>query len=151
MLAIDRTTCTRCVGTDEAVDRAIAQAAPALAAMDIAVEVRHPLVDSEDTAARLRLVSSPTIRIDGADIQPQVSESVCAPCSDLTTAGQVDCRVWIWQGEEFTSPPEGLVVEALMRAALSPAPEKDERPFTLPANLRAFFSQKKRPGAGCCG
>lgn len=149
LLYLDRDVCTRCRGADAALDAAAAAASPALQAMGIALDVRRTLVDTEDLAERLRLVTSPTIRVDGHDIAPAVEESVCESCGDLMTAGSVDCRVWSWRGERHASPPEGLIVEALLRVALAPPqrPGPDDG-YVLPANLRSFF-HNRAPGCGC--
>lgn len=149
LLYLDRDVCTRCRGADAALDAAAAAASPALRAMGIALDVRRTLVDTEDLAERLRLVTSPTIRIDGHDIAPAVEESACESCGNLMTSGSVDCRVWPWRGERHTSPPEGLIVEALLRAALAPPqrPEADDG-YVLPENLRGFF-HNRAPGCGC--
>jgi hypothetical protein len=153
LLYLDRDVCTRCRGADETLDAAVASATPALRAMGIALEVRRTLVDSEEAAERLRLITSPTIRIDDRDIAPLVEESACESCGDLMTSGSVDCRVWLWRGEQYTSPPEGLIVEALMRAALAPREQPPVPPsdFALPENLRSFFKLRKAraAGAGC--
>ncbi|MGE5504139.1 MAG: DUF2703 domain-containing protein, partial [Actinomycetota bacterium] len=118
LLYIDRDVCTRCQGADTALDEALADAVPVLRAMGIEVEVRRTLVETENMAIEHRLESSPTIRINGQDIQPQVEETVCESCGTLVASGAVDCRVWTWQGQQFTAPPKGLIVEALMRAAV---------------------------------
>ncbi len=153
LLYLDRDVCTRCRGADETLDAAVASATPALRAMEIALEVRRTLIDSEEAAERLRLITSPTIRIDDRDIAPLVEESACESCGDLMTSGSVDCRVWFWRGEQYTSPPEGLIVEALMRVALAPReqPPVPSSDFALPENLRSFFRLRKAgaAGAGC--
>lgn len=148
LLFLDRDVCTRCRGADDALDAAVAAAAPALRALGVTMAVRRVLVESEAIAERVRLVTSPTIRIDGRDIAP-VAESLCESCGDLMTSGAVDCRVWTWRGAEFTAPPEGLIVEALLRAALAPpGPPEGAEGFALPENLRQFF-RHRAPGCGC--
>lgn len=150
LLYLDRDVCTRCRGADETLAAAVASATPALRAMGITLEVRRTLVDAEEAAQRLRLITSPTIRIDGRDIAPLVEESTCESCGDLMTSGSVGCRVWLWRGEQYTSPPEALIVEALMRAALAPREQPSALPsdFALPENLRSFFKLRKAGAAG---
>lgn len=153
LLYIDIDTCSRCQGADAALDSALADAAPALAALDVDLSVTRTLVDSEDVARARRLTSSPSIRIDGRDIQPDFEESDCASCGTLVSSGSVDCRVWRWRDIKDTAPPKGLIVEALLRAAL--APEPGEPPsaadFTLPDNLLRFFQSRKPSKAASCG
>lgn len=119
--------------------------------MDIEVEVRRTLVETEDMAIEHRLESSPTIRINGQDIHPQVEESTCESCGTLVASGAVDCRVWTWQGQQFTSPPKGLIVEALMRAAVAPPTSTEGTAYSVPENLRLFFKNRSaaRTGCGC--
>lgn len=150
LLYLDRDVCTRCRGAEDALNGALADASPALDAMGFEVEVRRILVDSEEAARRLQFRSSPTIRIDGHDIQPEIRESSCESCSSLVKAGNVDCREWTWRGERYTSPPKGMIVEALMRTAASPQQAVPEKSYELPANLHNFF-QNRSSTANTCG
>lgn len=149
LLYIDRDVCTRCQGADTVLDEALADAVPVLRAMGIEVEVRRTLVETEDMAIEHRLESSPTIRINGQDIQPEVEETTCESCGTLVASGAVDCRVWTWQGQQFASPPKGLIVEALMKAAVAPPTSAEDTPYSVPENLRLFFQNKSTDGTGC--
>lgn len=143
MFYVDIDTCTRCRGTGDSLDRALAAARPALEALEVEVEVSRTLVDGPEQAEAVRLETSPTIRVDGRDIQPDPEESQCESCGDLMTEGAVDCRVWTWRGSRHTEPPAGLIVEALLKAALSP-PAEARPPYALPDNLRRFFANRRR-------
>lgn len=68
MLALDLTTCTRCVGTLANLEQAIAAVGQVLESTGATVRLRKILVESEETARRHRFVSSPTIRIAGRDL-----------------------------------------------------------------------------------
>jgi Domain of unknown function (DUF2703) len=149
LLYLNRDVCTRCRGADDALDAALADASPALQAMGVGVDVRRILVDSEDTARRLHFRTSPTIRINGNDIQPEFSESSCESCGSLMNRGDVDCREWTWRGERYASPPKGLIVEALMRAAALPQGELPKGSYSFPDNLRNFFQNRKSAAGGC--
>lgn len=131
-------------GAEHALNGALADASPALDAMGFEVEVRRIVVGSEETARSLHFRSSPTIRIDGHDIQPEIVESSCESCTDLVESGNVDCREWTWRGERYSSPPKGMIVEALMRAAASPQQGVHEKSYDLPANLHDFFKTAVR-------
>ena len=150
LLYLDRDVCTRCRGAEDALNGALADTSAAVDAMGFEVEVRRILVESEEAARRLQFRSSPTIRIDGHDIQPEIGESSCESCSSLVKSGNVDCREWTWRGERYTSPPKGTIVEALMRAAASPQQAVPEKSYDLPANLHDFF-QNRSPTAKACG
>lgn len=150
LLYIDIDTCDRCQGAEAALDAALAAAEPALAALGIAVRLRKTLVEGEEQARTLRLVSSPSIRIDGHDIQPDLREDLCGTCSTLPGQSAVECRVWTWRGEDHQAPPAGMIVEALLRAATSgEAPARADADFAVPENLRGFFRNKMKK-MGCC-
>lgn len=140
---IDIDTCDRCQGARGALREAVDAVAQPLAAMGVTVRLTETLVQSAEQAEAVALYSSPSIRIDGVDIQPAVHETTCNACSSLPNQASVDCREWTYQGEQFTSPPKGLIVKALMDAALSPpAPPPRYDDYVMPANLRAFFANK---------
>ena len=88
LLYLNRDVCTRCRGADDALDAALADASPALEAMGVGVDVRRILVDSEDTARRLHFQTSPTIRINGSDIQPEFSEKFLQILRQLGELGE---------------------------------------------------------------
>ncbi len=112
-------------------------------------------VQSEEQALALGFISSPTIRINGRDIQLEVRESLCESCGDLC-GDDVDCRVWVYHGKEYSVPPKGLIIEAILREVYKEpgenAPETT-RPAELPENLKKFFAAQRKKvlsgGRGC--
>jgi len=124
-LYLDNEVCARCRGTEANLEAALAEVSGA------DVVLRKTLVESEEQAIRLGLTSSPTIRVNGRDLAPELRESRCEPC------GGVDCRVWVWKGREYTEAPKAMIVEAILREAA----------FELPENLRRIFAAR---GASCC-
>jgi Domain of unknown function (DUF2703) len=134
---------------------------PVLDEAGIEVAVRKVLVGSEEQARRWRLVSSPTIRVNDRDVAGELTESACGPCSDLC-GDQTLCRVWRYQGREYTAAPVGLLVDAILGQAYGPHRGPGELPgghaaaasatpgngvFELPENLRAFFARgRASPG-----
>lgn len=158
LLALDLDTCGRCTGTGANLDSAIATVAAVLREADVEVEVRKTVVTTAAQAEQLRFESSPTIRINGRDIALELRESNCGDCGDICGCeGQVDCRVWVWRGEEHVEAPKALIIDAVLRAysqAWAPAPSTGRR-FQLPENLRTFFDGKARVAAptsneDCC-
>ena len=144
---IDLTTCGRCLGTEQALDAAIEVVAPVLAALGLEPVLRKTLVRSEAQASALAFRSSPTIRVDGSDVANRLVESSCTECGDVC-GEDTDCRVWLWRGGEYTTAPKGMLVEAIVGAALSEHERKSGAPersaFTLPDNLVRFFAAKAR-------
>jgi len=67
--------------------------------------VKRVKVSSEDEAKRLRFLGSPTVRINGVDIDPMVKE----------TTGAIGCRVYMYQGKMYEFPPKDMIVKAVKR------------------------------------
>ncbi len=70
-----------------------------------------------------------------------VKESLCESCGDLC-GDQVDCRVWIYQGQEYTVPPKGMLIEAILKAIYGGLPQAGEtaEEYVMPENLRNFYA-----------
>lgn len=160
-LFLDRETCGRCGGTEAALDQAVTAVTPALTALGLRAEVTRTHVTSLEQAERMGFLTSPTIRIGGTDIQPSMPESACGDCTELATgAGTVNCRHWTWKGESHMAAPVGLLVEAILTAAVA-APSAPSEPLAvdaaqagpMTANLARFFGKSPgMSGAGCgCG
>ncbi len=140
---IDLTTCERCIGTEEILTAAIAEVAPVLRMSGFALEIKKTLVSTEEQARDLRLLSSPTVRVNGQDIQMDVRESQCVACGSIC-GDEVDCRVWVWRGEEYAVPPKQMLVDGILRAVYGDKHVEEESSFQeLPLNLKKFFAAKK--------
>lgn len=142
---IDLSVCNRCQGTDVSLDEAIAEVSAVLKAAGVEVKVNKIHINSEQQAHQLRFASSPTIRVNGRDIQMNVKESLCESCGDLC-GDEVDCRVWVYQGNEYTVPPKALIVDAILREVYggsSCVPSLEEE-FVVPDNLKHFFQSMGR-------
>jgi len=141
-LFLDLTTCTRCRGTDRSLGSALTAVADVLEAAGIEVEVNKVHVASEEQARAWRFVTSPTIRVNGADIALELRESSCG--SEACTDGcgdQIACRVWVHRGREYTEPPVAMIVDAMLRHVYGTAPRPASAPrHELPENLRRFFA-----------
>lgn len=165
-LFLDQETCDRCNGAGDQLRQAVADTQAALAALGFSVELHETLVADAKTALELQLRTSPTIRINGRDIQPDYQESRCDPCGDMVGQADIGCRDWHDNGQSFTTPPKSLLVKAILRAAMqqddtptAPACGGSEKSgccddFVLPENLKRFFAAKMAQGCapkqGCC-
>jgi hypothetical protein len=158
LLALDLNTCGRCKGTGANLDAALATVADVLREADVEVEVQKTVVTTAAQAEQLRFESSPTIRINGRDIALELRESNCGDCGDICGCeGQVDCRVWVWQGKEHVEAPKALIIDAILRAygqAWEPLPRPGKR-YHLPENLKKFFAATAQQSAAasdaeCC-
>jgi len=75
------------------------------AGVDVPVELRR--VESVEAADRERFLGSPTLRIDGQDVDP--------PASERTDFG-LKCRLYATAGGLRGTVPDDLVIAALTRA-----------------------------------
>lgn len=158
LLAIDLNTCERCVGTMENIETAIGEVKNVLAITDTKIKVQRILIESEEQAKAYQFVSSPTIRISGHDIVFDTLESKCDSCSDLCNSEEgTDCRLWQYQGEEYTEAPVGLIVQSLMQEIFGGGQRHSEQPsgsYTVPENLQRFFAgkaeQETQAVSSCC-
>jgi hypothetical protein len=142
-LYLDLSTCTRCQGTDRTLDEALDEVSQVLKATGTEVVVNKINVISEELALKHRFVSSPTIRVNGRDIQMDVKESLCESCGDLC-GEEVDCRVWVYEGVEYTVPPKAMIIEAILREVFGRQDvEPVQQPYVLPENLKRFYAAKR--------
>ena len=137
---LDLEVCERCMGTEQNLEEAIKRVAPVLSGSGLAVRLDKRLIDSEAAAVECRFVSSPTIRINGMDLQNDVTESCCQDCGDLC-GDTVDCRTWNWQGKIYERPPVDMIADGILRAAFggSSGTQAPDGAYSLPENLKRFF------------
>jgi hypothetical protein len=142
-LFLDLSVCTRCQGTDASLDEALAQVSEILEATGVEVIVNKINVINEELARQYKFVSSPTIRVNDHDIQMEVKESLCESCGDLC-GDEVDCRVWVYQGKEYTVPPKAMIIEAILKEVYGESSkELEETEYSLPDNLKKFYEAIK--------
>lgn len=138
-LYLDVTVCERCQGTDKNLDEALYEVSNILKSTNIDVIVNKVNVNTEELAIKYKFLTSPTIRINGADIQMDYKESLCESCGDLC-GDSVDCRVWIYQGKEYTEPPKAMIIESILKAVYGGSSlNQDIREYRLPENLKKFY------------
>ena len=138
-LYLDLSVCERCQGTEASLDEAVSEVSAVLLAAGYDVAVNKININSKELAIQHQFVSSPTIRVCGADIMEEVSETPCCECGELC-GDDVDCRVWQYGGEEFAVPPKAMIVDAILKAVYNKSEKPQERQaYTLPENLKAFF------------
>ena len=70
----------------------------------------------------------------------------------------VDCRVWSYEGKEYTEPPKELIINAILKAIYSEnttdsVDQAKTNTYKLPDNLKRFFDslEKKHVGNQCNG
>lgn len=153
-LFLDRVDCDRCRETEGSLETAIERVRPLFDEIDATIDYRRIHVDSIDAARRTELDVSPTIRIDGRDVQPEFAASSCESCTDIGDGETVvDCRDWVYRGEAYEVAPVPLLIEALLRGAVdtSSTAETSRSHFRLSEEMRSFFEGEPEDGDCGCG
>jgi len=140
-LYLDLSVCTRCQGTDTSLDESLHEVSKVLEATGTEVVLNKINVNSEELAVTYKFVSSPTIRVNGHDIQMEVKESLCESCGDLC-GDEVDCRVWVYQGKEYTVPPKAMIIEAILKEVYggNRGDNVAVQEYVMPENLKHFYT-----------
>lgn len=140
-LYLDLNVCTRCQGADSSLDEAINDVAKVLEATGTDLKMNKINVNTSELAIKHQFLSSPTIRVNGHDIQMDYKESRCESCGDLC-GDVVDCRVWIYQGQEYTIPPKAMIIEGILKVIYGGnlVAGVAEATYTMPENLRHFYA-----------
>ena len=74
----------------------------------------------------------------------------CACCGEISGT-QVDCRVFLYRGRQYSVPPKAMLAEAILQKAFVPPVGTGQEPYVLPENLKRFFEGKERKKACCSG
>lgn len=138
-LYLDLNTCQRCMGADAALDEAVDELKGILGQLGYTITVNKVNIQSPELAEQYRFVSSPTLRVNGADICADVAENACADCGDICGTDTM-CRVFTWAGRQYDSPPKAMIMDGILRALYAPEAPKDDGAYTLPVNLADFFT-----------
>ena len=147
-LYLDLRECDRCKGTNEQLESALPMITQVLEASGFEVVVHKTHVQSEQQAAALGFVVSPTIRVNNRDIQFNWRESPCAPCSK-GCASEVSCREWEYDGQWHEIPPQELMIRSILREVYGQSARaalEVQATTEVSDNLKRFFA--KQP---CCG
>ena len=141
-LYIDLEVCERCIKTNANLEAALTEVSHILEMAGVEVTLRKTLVASEAQAQALSFFSSPTLRLNGKDIALEFRESRCASCEACACNGTINCRVWVFQGKEYTEAPKAMIIDAILREVYGhiPAQEPSVQPREVPEDLRRFFT-----------
>lgn len=143
-LYLDLNVCTRCQGAESSLDEALKDVSNVLEATGTEVLINKINVNTKDLAVKHKFLTSPTIRVNGRDIQMEYKESLCESCGDLC-GDEVDCRVWVYQGNEYTEPPKVMIIEGILKTVYGgDLSENIEEPeYVMPENLVHFYNVMK--------
>lgn len=94
-LYLDLSVCERCKDTETTLEEALEEVARVLKTTGVEVTLNKIHVRSEEQALAVGFLVSPTIRVNGRDIQMNFRESLCESCGTLCECeGGVSCREW---------------------------------------------------------
>jgi hypothetical protein len=141
-LYLDLNVCEQCRGSESNLEEALADVSLLLEKTGVAVNLKKIHVESFEQALALGFISSPTIRINGRDAAFEVRENYCSSCSALS-GDETYCRVWNFQGEEFSTAPKSLVIEAILREIYG-AGKKEPEPAVSAEQIRKSHDNLKR-------
>jgi hypothetical protein len=138
MLYLDNSSCTRCKSTQEVLLDSIEQLNGISVDPSFLLKVDLIHIDTLEKAIAYRFRSSPTIRVDGQDIQSDIKENECTDCGDLC-GENVDCRTWTYKGQVYNVPPKELILEAITNRN---GKHGEVVGYEVPDNIRKFFLGK---------
>lgn len=139
-LYLDLSVCERCQGTETNLDAAIREVSTVLKTAGFEIVVNKVNIDSKELSIKYEFLSSPTIRINGNDIELEVKETSCKECGDLC-GDDVDCRIWIYENNEYNEPPKEMIVNAILKEVYgsSTMGNLNKKEYILPNNLQSYF------------
>lgn len=128
-LYVDLSECDRCQSSDEILDRALRDLREQIHRNGISsITINKRKITSDEEAERHDMIRSPTLRIDGTDIEGilnedyEVKDDYCPSCEDVAgpecyevTGGGNECRVFDYKGETYETIPEDMIKEAIRK------------------------------------
>ncbi len=150
-LYLDLETCDRCIGTDNVLDEVMMVLTPTLQLAGYEVEYNKIEMSTAEIAKKNKLLSSPTIRVNGMDICESVKENNCDCCGEISGT-DVACRVFEYNGEAYEVAPKEMLAEAVLQAVFG----KSEAGcscggYDMPENLQQFYEGKQNKSGCSCG
>ena len=67
--------------------------------LKVVVAIRKVKISSKKDAEKLRFPGSPTVRVNGVDIDPAAKE----------VAGGIGCRIYMFKGSTYEFPPKEMI------------------------------------------
>lgn len=127
-LYVDLSECERCQSSDGILDEVLRELREQIHGKGVdSITVNKTKITSDEQAEKHGLIRSPTLRIDGKDIEEIVNEdyeikdNYCPSCQEVTgpecdevTGGGNDCRVFEYRGETYETIPKEMIREAII-------------------------------------
>lgn len=125
-LYLDLSTCERCGATDKVLDDALSELKPELKGVEVIVNKTK--IENDEEAKKHDFVRSPTIRINGVDIEKiltgrlNVKDNYCESCANIcgdscleSTGGGTQCRTIEYKGKTYEAVPKEMIKDAIRR------------------------------------
>ena len=125
-LYLDLSTCERCGATDKVLDDALDELKPELRGVEVIV--KKTKIKNDEEAKKYDFVRSPTIRINGADIEKilsgklEVKDNYCESCASIcgdscseSTGGGTQCRTVEYKGKIYEAVPKEMIKDAIRK------------------------------------
>jgi len=125
-LYLDLSTCERCGATDKVLDDTLSELKPEL--KSVKVTVNRIKIESNEGARKYDFIRSPTIRINGIDIEKiltgklDVKDNYCESCASgcgascsEATGGGTQCRIVEYKGKTYEAVPKEMIKDAIRK------------------------------------
>ncbi len=126
-LYLDLSTCDRCRVTDEVLDDALGELREEI--RDVKeITINKIKITSDEEAKRCDFVRSPTIRINGVDIEKilsgrlEIKDNYCKSCASVcdetcseSTGGGTQCRTVEYKGKTYEAVPKEMIKDAIKK------------------------------------
>jgi hypothetical protein len=154
-LYLDLSTCERCRTTDKVLDEALDEMREDLRGVK-ELTVRKIKVGDEGEAKKYEFVKSPTIRVNGKDIEEilsgklEIKDNYCESCAQ--SCGTSTCRIFEYNGKTYEAVPKEMIKDAI--AKVLGLNSTIEELGVKPAEVKpAEYAQGACCGqtTGCCG
>jgi hypothetical protein len=109
--------CGRCEDSYRTIEKAVEKISDTLRERDICIDLRELTLDDS------RMEQSNSVFINGKDVTMILNEregifSYCRSCTE-SSGRPTECRTFIYRSRAYESIPEEMVIEALLREAVS--------------------------------
>lgn len=111
--------CPWCVKTKKLVKESLKE-------LGVKAGIEEILIDTDEKAKKYKFVGSPTVRVNGKDIQEKVNKEQCLPCEELAEYAEgttefvrqecrCGCRTYFYGGKQHPYPPKKMIKEAIKK------------------------------------
>lgn len=94
--------------------------------LGVKANVKEILIDSSEKAKKYHFVGSPTVRINGKDIQEDIAKARCLPCEEHARKSKqttefvkqecnCGCRIYFYKGKQYPYPPKEMIKHAIKK------------------------------------